>query len=732
MPMRSVLRYLILLFFFVPLFIQAQTDTTKTPLNLEELDLQELLNVNVSTVSKRKQSASEAPAIVSVITEEQIKSIGATSLLQVMSFVPGFKVSDTYWKRGMITARGVNETNYNDKILMLINDIPAYDAAAMEYYLDVIPVSAIKRVEIIRGPGSTLYGTNAFTAVINVITKNGKDDKGMDAWVRGNSNKMGEANVCYGNSKNDFSYLVSGSVIHDPGYTKKNVPDEGGKLANLRYRYGNYNFFGQVKYKSFTIDAGGMKQDYFKIGVGPTHSYGALSKSDSGGMTFNHKYYVNGIFNKNITDKLTLKVTGHFDYFDSWVNVGNFGILKFTKSLNPVDTPLVDPSYLRATGTVLQGGTQVSYKLNSNTNVMVGATIEQRTTSHELDLYRGYHKDFLYGGSTLDSANVKHPIVVVDYGAFVQLDGKITRKLGYIGGIRYTYLGISQKENLAPRAGLVYSFSENSSLKLLYGSAFRGAGPQEQYYLVPALVYGADAVHKRLKPERIHTTELGWEQQFARKYKLKVNGFYTTVYDLITRRQPTGVEISDYNSTHTTPFTTSTRLYDNLGQLTEHGFEAEIAGYPTKWFSFWANMSYKSGNFKTKVIDPSNTAVLKDTTYNFLPYSQKVTYNLGLSAKLFNKKLNIAPNFQWVGSNIGVLEFNGTTVKNNSTTFKVGAYGLLNLTISYEITKNFKLSVYGTNLADKVYYYPELVRKKLQTIPGGPGRIIGMTLFVKI
>ena len=89
--------------------------------DLMDFDLADILNMDVTTVSKKAESISDAPAIISVMTAQQIEELGVLSLSELMSYVPGFSVKDTYWGPDIVTARGVQMTLYNDKILMLIN-----------------------------------------------------------------------------------------------------------------------------------------------------------------------------------------------------------------------------------------------------------------------------------------------------------------------------------------------------------------------------------------------------------------------------------------------------------------------------------------------------------------------------------------------------------------------------------------------------------------------------------
>jgi iron complex outermembrane receptor protein len=123
----------------------------------------------------------EAPAIISVITAEQIKNMGARNLADVLITIPGIGIlTSTAWSRAEIEVRGV-ETRQSDKVLVLVdghrlND-PFFGGATT--ITDDFPLENVKQIEIIRGPGSALYGANAFVAVINIITKKAEEIDGI-------------------------------------------------------------------------------------------------------------------------------------------------------------------------------------------------------------------------------------------------------------------------------------------------------------------------------------------------------------------------------------------------------------------------------------------------------------------------------------------------------------------------------------------------------------------------
>jgi len=147
--------------------------------DLLNLSLEELVNVEVTSVSKKSEKASEAAAAIFVITQDDIKRMGATSIPEALRVVPGLNVARAGAHQWAITSRGFND-QFANKLLVLIDGRSVYTPLFSGVYWDVQDtlLEDIDRIEVIRGPGSTLWGANAVNGVINIITKKSKDTQG--------------------------------------------------------------------------------------------------------------------------------------------------------------------------------------------------------------------------------------------------------------------------------------------------------------------------------------------------------------------------------------------------------------------------------------------------------------------------------------------------------------------------------------------------------------------------
>src|SRR5438477_9130115 len=142
------------------------------PADLTHLSLEELMNVEVTSVSRRAEKLSVAPAAISVITAEELRRSGATSIPEALRLVPGMEVARVDAHNWAISARGFNDL-FANKLLVLMDGRSLYTPLFSGVYWDTQDtlLEDIDRVEVIRGPGATLWGANAVNGVINIITR---------------------------------------------------------------------------------------------------------------------------------------------------------------------------------------------------------------------------------------------------------------------------------------------------------------------------------------------------------------------------------------------------------------------------------------------------------------------------------------------------------------------------------------------------------------------------------
>lgn len=174
-----IFAFCFLAFEFIIPICRAEESDKEDSIDFTSLSLEELKQVTIISVLKKPQKLSEATSAITVITNEDIRRSGATSIPELLRGVPGFQVAQIDSSTWAVSARGFNNRNAN-KLLVLMDGRSLYTPLFSGVYWNVQDTlfEDIERIEVIRGPGSTLWGANAVNGVINIITKNAKHTQG--------------------------------------------------------------------------------------------------------------------------------------------------------------------------------------------------------------------------------------------------------------------------------------------------------------------------------------------------------------------------------------------------------------------------------------------------------------------------------------------------------------------------------------------------------------------------
>ncbi|MEO8662101.1 MAG: TonB-dependent receptor [Bryobacteraceae bacterium] len=185
---------------------------TSVPHDLGNDSLEDLMNIQVTSVSKKGQALSKAPSAIFVITQDDIRHSGATTIPDLLRIVPGVDVARTTANAWAISIRGFN-FRYSGKVLVLVDGRTVYTPLFSGVFWDEqnMPLETIERIEVIRGPGGTVWGANAMNGVINIITKSAAKTYGSVVSVVGGSQGTAEGLIQYGGSAGaQGSYRIFG------------------------------------------------------------------------------------------------------------------------------------------------------------------------------------------------------------------------------------------------------------------------------------------------------------------------------------------------------------------------------------------------------------------------------------------------------------------------------------------------------------------------------------------
>lgn len=659
---------LILFILFPSLIIVASTADKKVSGDISEISLEDLLNTDITVAGKKAQKINEAPAIVSVITDEDIYHMGASSLYEVLSTIPGINVTETYFGYTAVNIRGSLQTHYNNKSLLLLNNHPIFDSILGSYYLEQIPLTMIKRIEIIRGPGSTLYGTNAFTGVIKIITKEGKDLDGGEVRLTAGSFKTINSSFVYGKAFKDFQLSIAGNFMDSKGWPYKVSIDEDHRSGQIDYEDDYYNGMISIGYKNLKANLSYFHVNKDKFGTIPTLVSTGYRKIDgfSGDLSYD---FTPG-------EKTSFSIYAYYDSIKGYEETGWVPPQQILKDMGIGEEEDMKSKNSKA-GVEFQG----TYKFSDKTHLVGGLLYESLHTNPMIQYIKGTDIPSPFGSSPFFDSHNSYA-----YSGYLQLDSVLGDIVGVVAGIRYTY-DKDFGSKIVPRGGLVFYTSDKIHFKMLYGQAFRSPNFFEKYTEGANILYG----NPDLNPEQINTLDFGMDYMINSQNNLRINYFFTTTDNLITRSGI--VKAGERGNTKDTP------QYQNSDGQRINGLEIEFKGALLKKFRYFANASYIEGVDKKNEFD-----------IGFIP---TFISNLGFSIKFYSKG-TFSTNLQYTGKRSGKLF--------NKTDYTVDPYFLWNATVSYDPTKSLTLRLIGKNLTNSNYFVPEYIRGNIPEIPGGPGR----------
>lgn len=498
----------------------------------------------------------QSAAVTSVITAEQIKSMGATELHEVLETVPGVHASlqrSTYDYN--YSVRGIQNAT-NSQLLMMLNGtrittpFRGTTMSAME-----LPVEAIERVEVIRGPGSALYGADAFAGVVNIITKKAKDIDGTKVGARVGDHSTQSGWGQHGAKWAGWDVATSLQYQHTNG--------DNGRILNADAQTIKDNAFGTqashapgpmlTRYETFNGHLS-LQRKHWDIGFwafneidGGTRA-GGNAALDPIGKTNGEQYLGDMRFStEDWFDDLEL--IAHFSYLQADFNAAfqvfpNNASLPVTATGNISNT--LDPLVPR---TFFPDGVNNSLGRIEKIPTIELSSIYQGWDNHLLRLGTGFRyeeittsesRNFGYGAplpavvnGTLTDVTGTQFVYLPDthrsiWSAVAQDEWQFAKSWQLTAGVRYDHYS-DFGGTINPRAALVWDINEQLTSKLLYGRAFRAPNFSEQGNQNNPVIVG----NKQLKPETIDTVEWGFDYRPFSSLRTAVNLYYYEIANLI-------------------------------------------------------------------------------------------------------------------------------------------------------------------------------------------------------
>lgn len=565
-----------------------------------DLSLADLLDIPVTTASKTEQSADMAPGIISVITKDDIRASGARSLGDVLNMVPGITVGRSLQNGFNITLyfRGSYSLNGEDVLILKdgkrMND--AYTGGGTTFIPD-FPVGNIKQIEIIRGPGSALYGANAFVGVVNIITEQGTDTSYASV-------RAGDYNGLFAHAYLAHAFNEDSSIHFYVDYANNEL-EEIPTNRIVEWPVGNLPlpFATNVVYDNrFADDTREMVSaeifyEYkgFRIGYEYSDSeqfnnWGAgvpLDPITSGGIVVDLSEDRFRNADESEYNSISLTYDGEVnDQFSYHFSLGHNDFYNLTTYQTGANFPFGVRPYL---GEGL--GAEFHFDRNTTTTFAGLSTEWTPREGHSLVAGVDYQKDEVEDSLVISNFPFFGPVTSLDplapngsrllpatrtiYAAYAQYTAAVHERATVTVGARYDdYDDFGGTFN--PRAALVWSVSDKVNVKALYGQAFRAPSFAEKNQDFVVVRPNAE-----LDPEELKTFEgqLNWKPRPEMAFSLAA--FTYEVEDVINQLE-----------TNENPAVPSETKFFNIGTRTVDGIEAELRFKNRDGHSFYINYSW--------------------------------------------------------------------------------------------------------------------------------------------
>lgn len=633
-----------LLGLFVALSAHADGDPKMD--QLLSLSLEEVMAAKVMISTNTKQALSRAPSVVSVITAEDIKATGATNITDVLQSVPGIYIrTNLFGFRPQVTFRGAN----NPHTLLMVNGVPMRDLVwSTGIFWRGLTTSMVERIEIIRGPGSALFGSDASAGVINIITKTAGKIAQSEAGIRVGSFNTQAGRVQHGSNWNDFDINFTAEVSHTAGHNPFIATDGqtsrdkafGTKVSYAPdyayYGYDNEDFRLSIGKGNWRLLAEHLRQSNLGIGLTGAAILDPVTRGTSNRSDF-------GLLYNNPEFAKDWGVNMEARYHD----------LNYTSGNGFQENP---PGFKDATGIYPDGF------MNLMRSAQRGYTLEASglysgLKTHAIRLGGGYNSENLYfveqfinkgigadgkpllaGGPLADVSDTPYAfapekIRQIRY-LFVQDVWTLSNDWELTAGARYDRYS-DFGESLNPRIALVWQSTDRLVTKLMYGQAFRSPSYLELYALTAATKPNAN-----LTPETSRTWDLLFSYSASKDLKFSLDFYRFAQSNLIAPD--------------------ATNQYQNIGNNTAHGVELEARWQATQTLRVSGNLTHRDDTIafnsvpKQKAYFRTDWAFMPDWHWNLqanwigkrslLPSDPRAPLN---AATLVDTTLRYAPRKEW-------------------------------------------------------------------------------------
>jgi len=685
-----------------PLSNEGKEEKKEEDMAIAELSLVEMLNMKITTASKFAQAIRDIPASVVVVTREDIRKFGYQSVEEILQNIPGMYMIDDYNWTGTknFGVRGFFSTGNFKNMIVMINGVRQVNGVWDSYDSQIfsVPVQAIDRIEVVRGPMSVMYGSGAFFGAVNIFTNDQYNDDPVSMLSASAGNyKTEKLFARMSGRENDLSYSLNASLNKDDGISvpfsdlmsnpeiAALPPDQGGWNLNTDETDGFLSYERKsvslaAKYKDLSVDVSyvtcenGMP-DFSMFGADPGHRL----------FTDSARAYLT--YEKKATDWIAVVLKGGYHYTNSlydyqWFYSDAYAMMENT-----------DHTYEAELNTIITPTPDINIILGLS---MQEAEIQNRADYPEIPVYFVNDKQV-------------NDLSITSEAVFMQADWRMTDKFMILGGIRWdrtedytigadggypdnrTHIqrDIEGEDTFIPRAAAIFQPNVNHAFKLLFGKAVKNASFINQH----AQMMGDNPV---LSPEEIQTYEVNYLGNITQKIQVGASLFRNELSDLIMR-----TNIYD-PTTHSLKITSM-----NSGEMTTHGAELSLLVKPLKHLTLDLAVTYQDTKDETEGFEDIEPGYCPQWLgYIKAAYEFPRNITLGLTGRYVGEMES-----EWDRANVD--ETGKPVVEpgdpyNGRIGYKVDDYILFNANLRADklFNKGFYLNANISNLFDEEIRYP--------------------------
>ncbi len=512
------------------------------------MSFEELMSIDVvTTASKRHELPKDAPGIITVINHEEIKRYGYKNLFEVIVKMPSVysrPSTTTGGLMGNIGLRGDTPVSGNH-VLWLINGRPfraSYDGGGSQVLLKLFPIDLVRQVEFIRGPGSVLYGTNAYSGVVNIITKNSVPAPKFSVQAdQTYSNNLDFDNAAVKSSISLQKHTETLNVISNIKYTDETGQivsgyDTKGVLDSMHSSFNSVSGYARLMYKGFTVDflASNQSQN-FVGGIWPYQKN--TSRTLFSNIGYTHTF--------SPTVSLNADLTYHNGLLEfPFTVLGNDVKSNPAKELLPLSPSLSAPTSISSQ--MLLGELSTNIELFKSAHVLLGGTFEINEGSGEGKTEEDYPNSLVVnsgqGLAKNSDAFLISSYYTIEHSAFVQADYKPFSNTKIIAGLQMNKLK-NKDPDFVPRLGAIIQATNTMGFKLLWGKAFKKTYPTKTKFSIPGVF--ATPVEP-LKPEKVTTADF---EYFYQSNKIAVSAsFFRSAHENLIAGNKDSNDVTRYEN----------------------------------------------------------------------------------------------------------------------------------------------------------------------------------------